>query len=127
MLCYVMLCYVMTTVNRLHERESKTVLDSKFHSLESRSPDTGFQIPRDSGSWIQDSNRYWDSGFLKLILDSTSKHLLDSGNSIRPYMGRSYTLSHSHEKFPLPCDINRCDDIAVIIIMNKKVASTAFL
>ena len=52
-----MLCYVMTTVNRLHEREFKTVLDSKFHSLESRSPDTGFQIPRDSGSWIQDSNR----------------------------------------------------------------------
>ena len=57
MLCYVMFCYVMTTVNRLHERESKTVLDSKFHSLESRSPDTGFQIPSVIGSWIKDSNR----------------------------------------------------------------------
>ena len=57
MLCYVMLCYVMTTVNSLHVRESKTVLDSKFHSLESRSPDTGFQIPSVSGSWIQDFSR----------------------------------------------------------------------
>ena len=56
-LCYVMLCYFMTTVNSLHVRESKAVLDSKFHSLESGSPDTGFQIPSVSGSWIQDSNR----------------------------------------------------------------------
>ena len=40
-----MLCYVMTTVNRLHVRESKTVLDSK-----SKSPDTRFQIPSDTGS-----------------------------------------------------------------------------
>ena len=47
-----MFSYVMTTVNRLHERESKAVLDSKFHSLESRSPDTGFQIPSVIGSWI---------------------------------------------------------------------------
>ena len=40
-----MLCYVMTTVNRLHVRESRTVLDSK-----SKSPDTRFQIPSDTGS-----------------------------------------------------------------------------
>ena len=57
MLRYVMLSYVMTTVNSLHVRESKAVLDSKFHSLESESPDTGFQIPSVSGTWIQDSNR----------------------------------------------------------------------
>ena len=35
-------------------------------------------------------------------------------------MGRSYTLSHSREKFPLPCDINRCDEIAEIIIIKKE-------
>ena len=40
-------------------------------------------------------------------------------------MGRSYTLSHFQEKFPLPCDINGCDDIAVIIVRKKSVASTA--
>ena len=34
-------------------------------------------------------------------------------------MGRSYILSHPQEKFPLPCDINRCDDIAAIIIIKK--------
>ena len=56
-LCYLMLSYVMNTVNSLHVRESKAALDSKFHSLESGSPDTGCQIPSVSGSWIQDSNR----------------------------------------------------------------------
>ena len=56
-LCYLMLSYVMNTVNSLHVRESKAALDSKFHSLESGSPDTEFQIPSVSGSWIQDSNR----------------------------------------------------------------------
>ena len=62
-LCYVMLCYVMTTVNSLHVRESKTLLDSKFHFLESGSPDTGFKIPIVSG--IPD--------FLSCIPDSTNK------------------------------------------------------
>ena len=57
MSCHVMSCYVMTTVHSLHVRESKTVLDSKFYSLESGSPDTGFQIPSVSASWIQDSSR----------------------------------------------------------------------
>ena len=75
----------MTTVNRLHERESKTVLDSKFHSLESdhqildsRFPETvevGFKIPIVSG--IPDSlslfrilqaNIYW---ILETLLDLT--------------------------------------------------------
>ena len=70
--------------------------------------------------------------FLSCIPDFTCKNFLDSGNSIGPYIGQSYTLlSHSQEKFPLPCDINRCDDIAVIIIIIiiiiKKVASTVFL
>ena len=56
MLCYVMLCYVMLCSDycSLHVRESKTV---PVHSLESRSPDTGFQIPSINGSWIQDSSR----------------------------------------------------------------------
>ena len=129
MLCYVMLCYVMTTVNSLHVRESKTVLDSKI-------PLPGIRITR---YWIPDSQCQWklDSRFQSLVgfriscavfqILLTRKNFLDSGSSVRPYMGRSYTLSHSQEKFPLPCDINRCDEIAVIIIIIKKVASTAFL
>ena len=41
-----------------HVRESKTVLDSGFHAVDSR-----FFV---SGTWVLDSNRQWDSGFLQL-------------------------------------------------------------
>ena len=48
-----------------HVRESKTVLDSRFHTV-----DSGLQVLDSeffvSGTLILDSNRLWDSGFLKL-------------------------------------------------------------
>ena len=49
----------------LHIRESKTVLDSGFHAV-----DSGFQVPMlrvfVSGTWIPHSNLKWDSGSLEL-------------------------------------------------------------
>ena len=46
-----------------HVRESKTFLYSGFHAADSR-----YWIPVfDSGTWILDSNRYWDSGLLELL------------------------------------------------------------
>ena len=45
-------------------RKSKTVLDSGFYAADSR---LRYSIPvSDSGTWILDSNRQWDSGFLEL-------------------------------------------------------------
>ena len=50
----------------MHVRKYKTVLVSGFHAVE-------FRIPvRDSsfffiGTWISDSNRLWDCGFLELV------------------------------------------------------------
>ena len=45
-------------------RKSKTVLDSGFYDADSR---LRYSIPvSDSGTWILDSNRQWDSGFLEL-------------------------------------------------------------
>ena len=48
-----------------HVRESKTVCDSGFHAVDSRFQvlDSRFFI---SGTWILDSNRQWNSGFLQL-------------------------------------------------------------
>ena len=47
-------------------RESKTVLDSGFHAM-----DSGLQVLYSgffiSGTWILHSNRQWDSGFLDSI------------------------------------------------------------
>ena len=45
-------------------RKSKTVLDSGFYDADSR---LRYSIPvSDSGTWILDSNRQWDSGFVEL-------------------------------------------------------------
>ena len=41
-----------------HVRQSKTVLDSGFHKL-----DSGLFV---NGTWIPGSSPYWDSGFLEL-------------------------------------------------------------
>ena len=53
-----------TTVFSPHVRESKTVLDSGFHAMDSRFQGTGFQI-----QWDLDTRffRQWDSGFLELF------------------------------------------------------------
>ena len=64
---------MLTVYVRLHVSESKTVLDSGFHSM-----DVGFQV-LDSGflgrgTWIPDPNRYWDS--LSWFVDSKAH---DSG------------------------------------------------
>ena len=53
-----------TTVFSPHVRESKTVLDSGFHAMDSGFQGTGFQI-----QWDLDTRfcRQWDSGFLELF------------------------------------------------------------
>ena len=109
----VILCYDYCIVNSLHVKESKTVLDSKFHSLESGSPDTAFQIPRVSGSWVQDSKRYWDSGFLELYCGF---HMQKFPGFRKLYWTLHGAITHSaqsflRKRFPLPCDINRCDTL----------------
>ena len=45
-----------------HAREPKTVLDSGFHAVDFRVPGTGFLVLF-IGTWISDSNCWWDSGF----------------------------------------------------------------
>ena len=82
-----------------HIRESKTVLDFRFHALDSGFwiPDSGFRIPGTGFQAPDSSLCQWDSGFLELyfwlqkprfpipqakfsrIPDSTSKHFQDSG------------------------------------------------
>ena len=67
-------------------RESKTVMDSRFHTVASglQVMDSEFFVSR---TWILDSNRLWDSGFLKLYSGFQSpgfrilqlKKLLDYG------------------------------------------------
>ena len=83
-----------------HVKESKTILDSGFHVVDSgfRIPITGFQIFF-SWTWIQDSNRLWDSGFLELfsgfqgpgfrIPRAKISQIPESGF---PYMGRAVGL-----------------------------------
>ena len=51
------LTYFMSNISR-HVRESKTVLDSGFHAMDSR-----FQLLDFSGTFILDSDRWWNSGF----------------------------------------------------------------
>ena len=57
-----------TTVSLL-VRESNTVLNSRFHAVNSgfQVLDFGFFV---SGTWISDSIREWNSGFLGLYSDS---------------------------------------------------------
>ena len=127
---YVMLSYFMLCYDYCKQSTCKRIQGS-----------LGFQISllgiRITRYWIPDSQCQWklDSRFQSLVgfrissaelpILLTSKNFLDSGDSIRPSMGRSYTLSHYQEKLPLHCDINGCDDIAVIIVRKKPVASTA--
>ena len=70
-----------------HVREPKTVLDSGLYAM-----DSGFKVFV-SGTWILDSNRHRDSGFLKRYSkaeDSGSKNFPNSGICI-PLHGVSFS------------------------------------
>ena len=47
--------------------ESKTAWDSGFHAMNSgfQVPDSGFLV---SGTWIPNSSRLWDYGFLEMYI-----------------------------------------------------------
>ena len=63
-----------------HIRESRTVLDSGFHAVDSR-----YQYPFPvffSKSWILDFNRYRDSGFFELYFGSQSPKIPEAKSKI---------------------------------------------
>ena len=103
--CYVMLCYVMLSYVILCYVMFWLLQSTCKRIQDSPRPLLGIQITR---YWIPDSQYQWklDSRFQSLVafpiswavfrILLTRKNFLDSGNSIRPYMGRSYTLSNSH-------------------------------
>ena len=83
-----------TTVFSPHVRESKTVLDSGFHAMDSGFQGTGFQI-----QWDLDTRfcRQWDSGFLELFSGFQSPgfwyplaRISPIPGSRFPYMGRVF-------------------------------------
>ena len=80
-----------------HARESKAVLDSGFYAMDFRIP---VWIPHffKIGTWISDSNRLWDSGFIELdsgfqspgfgITQTNLFRIPDSSSkSFHPYIG----------------------------------------
>ena len=64
-------------------RESKTVLDSGFHAVDSRFQqlDSGFFV---SGTWISDSNRKCDPDFKTQDFEFHKNNFQDSGSRRRP-------------------------------------------
>ena len=74
-------------------RESKTFLDSGFHALDSWSQvlDCEFFV---RGTWIPDSNRYWDSGFQSPGFQIPKMTGLQAG--------RCWRLENAPSKFYLP-------------------------
>ena len=113
---------LLSTYDSPHVRESKTVLDSGFHAMDSGfsllylksfSEDLGFRIPivsgiLDSYSCIPDSkaqdSRFQKQNFLRFrILQAKISGILESGF---PYMGR-YDLDqlHFHSTFYIT---NKC-------------------
>ena len=108
-------------------RESNTVLDSGIHTVDSKFLVLEFHIRIVSGTWIADSNGYWDSGFLELfsgfqspgfrfpqaklswIPDYTSKDLPDPG--IRsPLHEASFSHTQMH-LYPVPILFSWITDI----------------
>ena len=72
-----------------HVRESKTLLYSGFHAADSR-----YCIPVfDSGTWILDSNRYWDSGLLELFSGFHKQNFPGLQIPEIPYIGWKLLLS----------------------------------